>query len=46
MGGEDVYAAEGDTRGEMQGTQTYTELADTTRPGELDGVNHSDEAEH
>jgi hypothetical protein len=43
-----VYEAEGDARGEMQGTQTYMELEDTSRAGELDGrdINHSGRVEH
>lgn len=47
-GGEGVYEAAGDARGEMQGTQTYTELEGTSTAGELDGrgLNHSVAMEH
>lgn len=42
---DNVYEAEGDARGQMQGTQTYIELADTSRPGKLDGAYYSGEVE-
>lgn len=46
MGGESVFEAEGEARGEMQGTRTYHELGDTSTAAELEGVNHSNAAEH
>ena len=45
MGGESVFEAEGDARGEMQGTQILHELGDTCTAAELYGANHSNAVE-
>jgi hypothetical protein len=45
MGGESVFEAEGDARGEMQGTQVFHELGDTSRAADLEGANHSNAVE-